>query len=264
MHPQDHFSAVSSQYAASRPTYPQSLYQWLAAVAPARERVWDCACGSGQASHDLVQYFSEVVATDLSAQQLGEAAAHPRIEYRVATAESSGLPAASFDLVTVAQALHWFQHERFYAEVRRVLRPGGVLAAWCYGKGTIDYAPVDAEFQDFYHNVVGPYWQPERQLVEAGYRSLPFPQQELAVPGLTMDRDWALEALVGYARSWSATTLYIKALGSDPVPKFASRLRAAWGEPGSRHRICWPLGIRAAVPTVSPSGQTPPTGTAHR
>ena len=256
MHPQDHFSAVSSQYAASRPTYPQALYAWLAAVVPARERVWDCACGSGQAAADLVQYFSRVVATDLSAQQLREAVPHPRIDYEVALAESSGLPAASFDLVTVAQALHWFQHERFYAEVRRVLRPGGVLAAWCYGKGAIDHAPVDAVLQDFYHNVVGPYWTPERKLVEAGYRSLPFPQPELAAPQLTMALDWSLAALIGYARSWSATALYIKALGSDPVTDFANRLLAVWGDPAARHRIRWPLSVRATSYGVSQRPET--------
>jgi len=247
---------VSRQYAASRPTYPQALYQWLAAVAPARERAWDCACGSGQATADLAEHFAQVVGTDLSALQLGEAPPHQRIEYHVALAESSGLPAASFDLVTVAQALHWFQHQRFYAEVGRVLRPGGVLAVWCYGKGTVDCAPVNAVFQDFYHKVVGPYWPPERKLVEEGYRSLPFPHPELAVPELTMELDWSLEALIGYARSWSATALYIKALGSDPVPDLSTRLLAAWGDSAVRHRIRWPLGIRAATYGVSQRPET--------
>jgi ubiquinone/menaquinone biosynthesis C-methylase UbiE len=252
VHPQDHFSSVSHQYATSRPTYPHALFQWLATVAPAHERAWDCACGSGQASGDLAERFSHVVATDLSAQQLAEAPRHPRVEYHVAVAESSGLPAASFDLVTVAQALHWFEHERFYAEVRRVLRPGGVLAAWCYGKGVVDHPAVDAVLQDFYHEVVGPYWKPERKLVEEGYRSLPFPQPELAVPDLSMALDWSLEALIGYTRSWSATALYIKTLGSDPVPALAGRLRAVWGDPAVlRHRIRWPLSIRASSYGVS-------------
>jgi ubiquinone/menaquinone biosynthesis C-methylase UbiE len=149
MHPQDHFSTISSQYAASRPRYPRALYEWLARIAPGRDRAWDCACGNGQAASDLAGYFSQVVATDLSAEQLREAAPHPRIEYREAVAEASGLPAGSFDVVTVAQALHWFERDRFYQEVRRVLRPSGVLAAWCYGAGSIAVDQADLVFRDF-------------------------------------------------------------------------------------------------------------------
>ena len=166
--PADHFSVVASQYAAFRPRYPAALYQWLAATAARRERVWDCACGSGQASVDLAAYFREVINTDLSAEQLAQAPAHQRIGYRVALAEQSGLDDASCDLVTVAQALHWFDLPHFYAEARRALRPDGLLAVWCYGIATIPEHSGDALFQDFYHNVVGPYWQPERRLVEAG------------------------------------------------------------------------------------------------
>ena len=248
MHPQDHFSTISSQYAASRPRYPRALYEWLAQIAPGRERAWDCACGNGQAASDLAGYFSQVVATDLSAEQLHEAIPHPRIEYRAAVAESSGLPAGSFDVVTVAQALHWFERDRFYQEVRRVLRPGGVFAAWCYGAGSIAVDQADSVFQDFYHNVVGPYWQPERKLVEDGYRTLTFPQPEVTAPKLKMELNWTLEHLIGYVRSWSATALYIQSRGSDPVPDLYSGLLQSWGDPGSRQMVRWPLSIRAAVP----------------
>jgi SAM-dependent methyltransferase len=248
MHPQDHFSKLSRQYAASRPRYPRALYEWLVQIAPGRERAWDCACGNGQAASDLASYFLQVIATDLSAEQLREATPHPRIEYRVAVAESSGLPVGSVDVVTVAQALHWFELNRFYQEVRRVLRPGGVLAAWCYGAGSIAADRADAVFQDFYHSVVGPYWQPERKLVEDGYRTLPFPQPELTAPILTMELNWTLEQLIGYVRSWSATALYAQSRGSDPVPELYSGLLRSWGDPRSRQRICWPLSVRAAVP----------------
>ena len=238
---------MSSQYAASRPRYPKALYQWLTGVVPARDLAWDCACGNGQAAVDLAEYFSRVIATDLSAQQLHEAMLHPRVEYRVAIAESSELPTASLDLVTVAQALHWFHGKRFYEEVRRVLRPGGVFAAWCYGTGTIGMEPLDAVFQDFYNNVVGPYWQPERRLVEDGYRSLPFLQPELAVPGMKMELDWSLDALMGYVRSWSATALYIKARGHDPVPGLYDSLRDGWGDAYLPRTIRWPLSVRASI-----------------
>ncbi|HEX9138988.1 MAG TPA: class I SAM-dependent methyltransferase, partial [Steroidobacteraceae bacterium] len=182
MHPQDHFSACATQYADFRPRYPQALYHWLAVTAPAHSRAWDCACGSGQASADLARYFDEVIATDLSAAQLRQAKPDLRISYRVAVAEDSGLPAAHFDLVCVAQALHWFDCERFYAEARRVLRPNGLLAVWCYGVCSLDYERGDADLQTFYRDVVGPYWPPERRYVESAYQTLPFPTPELAAP----------------------------------------------------------------------------------
>ena len=130
MVPQDLFSECANLYPIFRPCYPQALFQWLAVTTPRHERAWDCACGNGQASVDLAEYFQEVIGTDLSGEQLQHAAPHNRVTYRVAVAESSGLPSAQFDLVTVAQALHWFDLKRFYAEVRRVLRPDGVLAVW--------------------------------------------------------------------------------------------------------------------------------------
>jgi len=204
---QDHFSRCASQYAAFRPRYPQTLYQWLAAIAPTRKRVWDCACGNGQASVDLVEHFQEVIGTDLSAEQLAHAAPHDRVAYRVAIAEDSKLPNAEFDLVTVAQALHWFDLDRFYAEVRRVLRPDGVLAVWCYGASEIPEACGNALLQHFYQEVIGPYWQPERRLVETGYRTMPFPVPELTAPDFSMVLDWSLNDLLGYMGSWSATAV---------------------------------------------------------
>jgi SAM-dependent methyltransferase len=246
MAPQDHFSGCASQYAAFRPRYPQALYQWLATTAPTRERVWDCACGNGQASADLAEHFKEVIATDLSAEQVAHAAPHDRVAYRVAVAEASGLPSAEFDLVTVAQALHWFDLNRFYAEVRRVLRPDGVLAVWCYGECDIPAAFGAAHLQHFYQQVIGPYWQPERHLVETGYRTMRFPAPELAVPDVTMIFDWSLNDLMGYVSSWSATARYIKERGTDPVPALQSAMAPHWGDPSVRRTLRWPLSVRAA------------------
>ena len=246
--PPDHFSAVASQYAAFRPRYPAALYQWLATTMPRRERVWDCACGSGQASVDLAALFNEVIGTDLSAEQLAQAQVHERIRYRVALAERSGLPDASCDLVTVAQALHWFDLPRFYAEVRRVLRPDGLLAVWCYGIAAIAPERGDVLFQDFYLNVVGSYWQPERRLVETGYCTLVFPSPEIAAPEFTMRLDWSLDELLGYASSWSATARYVKARGTDPVPNLRAAMLPYWGDPHLRCAVSWPLSMRAAFP----------------
>lgn len=246
VHPKDHFSAVSGGYAEFRPRYPEALYRWLASESPGAACVWDCACGSGQATVDLAKYFEHVVATDLSAQQLAAARAHPRIEYRVALAEDSQLASGSIDLVTVAQALHWFNCERFYAEAQRVLRPNGMLAVWSYAVCTLASAGADALVHDFYSGTVGPYWPPERTHVEDGYRSLPFPQPELAVPEFKIELSWSLDQFVGYLGSWSATSRYIKAKGTDPLPALRSALEPHWDTADGKLPVRWPLKIRAA------------------
>lgn len=246
MSPQDHFSSCSGQYAAFRPRYPAALFAWLSSVCHAHERVWDCACGNGQASVDLAEHFQEIVATDLSAEQIAHAQAHPRVRYQLGMAEASGLPDASVDLVTVAQALHWFDLDRFYQEARRVARAGAVLAVWCYGVCEIPADRGNDELQHFYSNVVGPYWMPERHLVESGYRTVQFPAPELPTPQLAMQLDWSLEQLLGYVSSWSASARYLKERGEDPVNRLRSALQPHWGAATNRHTVRWPLGVRAA------------------
>lgn len=241
----DHFAKIAQTYADFRPHYPAELYDWLAAQCTSRERVWDCGAGSGQASRSLVAYFSQVEATDASASQIAQAIAHPNIRFRVARAEDSGLLAASVDLVAIAQALHWFDLEKFYAEVRRVLRPGGVVAAWSYGMVQLSNEALDTIFQDFYRNVIGPYWPPERRHVENGYRELVFPFQSIAAPALTIRVDWTMHQLVGYVSSWSAAARYQSATGRDSSAELAMRLRPAWGEPEKKWQVSWPLAILA-------------------
>ena len=163
---QDHFYAVAANYAQYRPRYPRELFDYLRGMAPRASRVWDCACGSGQATLELAERFAAVTATDASAEQIAEAPPHPRVTYRVAPAEASGLPDHSADLVTVAQAVHWFDLDRFYAEVRRVLAAGGIIAVWSYGAHQLGDEAIDQLAGDFYHHVVGPYWPPERRFVE--------------------------------------------------------------------------------------------------
>jgi ubiquinone/menaquinone biosynthesis C-methylase UbiE len=241
----DHFSSLSSAYADFRPTYPPALFDWLADEAPGRSLAWDCACGSGQASVDLAARFDRVVATDASAAQIGGATPHDQIEYRQAPADASGLPDASVDLVTVAQALHWFNLPAFYAEARRVLKPGGVLAVWSYGVQTVEGEQVNALVQHFYREVVGPYWPPERKLVEEGYRTLDLPFAEFAAPPLAMTVRWPLDRLLGYFASWSATGRYIKARGENPLTDLAEALAPIWGDAEANRQITWPLAVRA-------------------
>jgi SAM-dependent methyltransferase len=240
----DHFSGVAGAYAEHRPRYPDRLFAWLAGLARGRELAWDCATGSGQAAVALANHFDRVIATDASGAQIVAAVAHPRVEYRICPAESSGLASDSADLVTVGQALHWFDRPAFYAEARRVLRPDGVLAAWTYGLSSLGDAGADAALHRFYSETVGPYWPPERALVDAGYRTIEFPFDEIEPPEIAMEAEWPLAAFLGYVGTWSAVTRFRVARGVDPVAEISRELRPFWGDPVAPRRIRWPLAIR--------------------
>ena len=239
----DHFSAHASAYARYRPRYPEALFAYLAALCPAHDLAWDCATGNGQAAHSLAEYFAHVVATDASADQIANAAPHARVAYQVAPAAQSPLAPHTADLVTVAQALHWLDLDAFYPEVRRVLKPGGVLAVWTYSLIQINPA-VDALIERLYHDIVGAYWPPERRHVEDGYRSLPFPFEALEPPAFTMSLLWTLDDLLGYLGTWSATTRYIKTHAANPVEEIAQDLTQAWGDPAAVKPARWTLPLR--------------------
>jgi len=241
----DHFTPVAAQYAQSRPTYPDALFDWLLGISPGRALCWAVGAGNGQASVALAQRFEHVRATDLSAAQIAEAAPHERIAYAAAPADESGLPDGSADLVTVAQALHWFDLDPFYAEVKRVLKPGGVFAAWSYGVLHVEGDAADALLQHFYWNVVGPHWPAERRHVENGYAQLAFPFHAIEAPPLAITLHWTLDELLGYVRSWSATSRMQRATGSDPVSALESQLAPAWGARDARRLISWPIAMRA-------------------
>ncbi|HEX4343737.1 MAG TPA: class I SAM-dependent methyltransferase [Verrucomicrobiae bacterium] len=240
----DHFSNVANRYADFRPHYPAALFDYLATLVPRDSTVWDCACGNGQASADLAARFAKVIATDASKEQVSSATAQANIEYRVAPAEASGLADHSVALVTVAQALHWFNFDKFYAEVNRVLAPGGVIAVWSYGINLVENTAVNDLVQDFYANTVGPYWPPERKLVEEGYRTIPFPFTEIAPPAFRMESHWTLEQLLGYFSTWSATSRYVKANGKNPIEPLAASLAPVWGDPTKTRPVVWPLVVR--------------------
>lgn len=239
----DYFSLQAADYAQYRPLYPGAMYEYLAQITPARNLAWDCATGNGQVAVGLAAHFAQVVATDASASQIESAIAHPRIEYRVEAAEATRISDGSVDLMSVGQALHWLDLDRFYTEVKRVVKPGGIVAAWCYGGSTLGPG-IDEVFRRYYRDIVGPYWPPERELIERGYRTVPFPFGELAPPGFTMEAQWNMMELLGYLGTWSATQLYIKSSGSDPRELIAGDLRRAWGSPETKRRIQWPLHLR--------------------
>ena len=240
----DHFSRIAPAYASCRPVYPDELFAYLATLPVQHELAWDCGAGSGQATLPLTQAFRRVLATDISAAMLASAPRHPRIEYRVAPADQSGLDAASVDLITVAQALHWMDTEPFFAEADRVLKPGGVLAVWSYGVQELGDTSLDGVLGRFYRDVVGPYWPAERRHVETGYRLLPFPYEEIDSPGFAMEAQWTLSELLGYVGTWSATQRFREALGHDPVPDLGEELAHPWGSPAGVRTVRWPLSLR--------------------
>ena len=226
----DYFSQSAALYAAYRPRYPESLFTWLAGQVPHRTRAWDCGTGNGQAAEALAPHFDEVLATDPSESQLRHAARVERVHYAAMTAEQSALSAGSVQLITVAQALHWFKLGPFYAEVERVLTPGGILAVWTYGLLSIEPA-IDDQIRTFYTAKVGAYWPAERALVDAGYRQIDFPFHEVMPPNFEMTTNWTLFQLSGYLESWSAVSRYKKAQGESPVGRFISSIQPLWGPP---------------------------------
>lgn len=239
----DHFSGHAADYTRYRPGYPRPLFAWLAGQVPGRTLAWDCATGNGQAAVGLAEFFATVIATDASAAQVAAATPHPQVRYAVAPAEASGIASHSVDLLTVGQALHWFDFPAFYAEAARVLKPGGVLGVWSYGLMQVSPA-VDAAVWRLYEPILGPYWPEERRYVEEQYRTLPFPCQEIASPRFAMEARWTLEQLMGYLGTWSAVRRYCNELGSDPLALIADELRAAWCDAGMQRQVVWPLSMR--------------------
>lgn len=236
----DHFSRQSAAYSRYRPGYPPELIGHVAGLAPARTLAVDCATGSGQAAIALASHFERVLAVDGSVSQLANAAVHPAVQYVAALAEQLPLRERCAALVCAAQAIHWFDFRRFFVECRRVLMPGGVVAAWTYAKFRAG-DELDRVVLDFYERVVGPWWPPERRYVEAGYRTLPFPLDEFAVPQYSMTTDWDLDQAMGYFASWSAVQRCRDATRTDPLPALRAALEPHWT---GRRRLDWLLHLR--------------------
>jgi SAM-dependent methyltransferase len=241
----DHFSRQAADYAIFRPGYPRELFDYLGSIAPGRQLAWDCGTGNGQAAVGLASVFDRVIATDASEKQISNAEPHERVEYRVAPAENADIPSGMVDLIMVAQALHWFDLDRFYDEARRVLRPGGILAASAYNLLRIEPA-IEEVVKRYYYEVVGPFWPPERKLVEQ-FANLPFPFQTIDPPKFDMTASWDLDHLIGYLGTWSSTQRFVAAKGSDPLKQITDDLRIAWGNRRQMRKIVWPLILRIGV-----------------
>jgi SAM-dependent methyltransferase len=239
----DHFSGRAAEYARYRPDYPAALFEFLAGLAPDRRLAWDCATGNGQAALGLARHFEAVVATDASVRQIREAARWAGVHFAVAAAEESPVSNASVGLVTVAQALHWFDRARFWEEARRVLVNGGVIAVWSY-HGFHVTPEVEAVIHRYYKEIVGPYWPPGRGIVEQGYGALEFPFAEETPPAFLLEKHWDFAALLGYLGTWSASQRFQEAKGSDPARLIREDLAKAWGPPERIRPFRWDLDLR--------------------
>jgi ubiquinone/menaquinone biosynthesis C-methylase UbiE len=240
---EDHFSKHSQQYAQYRPHYPDEIYAYLASIAPGRSLAWDCGTGNGQAARGLAKHFDRIHATDASAEQIALAYPHDKVEYHVEPAEHVSLQDASVDLVTVAVAIHWFPFDEFYREVKRVLKPDGVLAAWTYSFPEIS-SQVDPLIDQYYYEILAGYWPERIHYLEERYETIPFPFEEIASPPFVMEASWNLDQFAGFLDSWSAAQRYKAQKGHHPLEALWHKLVPAWGDEKELRRIRWPLHFR--------------------
>jgi len=251
------FSKQADKYGQFRPTYPRELFEYLASIAPGRQLAWDCATGNGQAAVKLGEFFEQVVGTDLNENQIAHAEPHAHVSYRLVPAEESGLTNQSVDLITVAQAYHWFKQDLFTTEAKRVLKPGGVIAVWCYSLARTT-PEIDPILRHFCYELLKDYWEKERGYIDDFYRGIYFPFQELKTPTFHIHVDWTLEHVLGYLGTWSALQTYLKANPNTANPlqtTYKEQLKAVWpkgdthGASGSQNgeptvRLNWELGLR--------------------
>ena len=247
---QDHFSRQAEIYLKARPTYPDELFTYLANLAPAKDVCWDCATGNGQAAISIAQHFKKVIATDGSKQQIDQAMARPNIEYRVATAEQSGLADHSVDLITVATAAHWFNHDAFYTEAQRVAKPNAILAVWAYSEANIT-SEIDTLMEWFMYDLLHDYWPEGRWYVRNSYNNLPFPFEPMVTPTFSCQMNWGMPHWLDYIKSWSSYNKYVVVHSADPLVFLLPKLTALWAKDEIK-QINWKLHLKCARLNLTP------------
>ncbi len=223
----DNFSARSNAYAKFRPVYPDAVYRFLLPFVADKDVAWDCGTGNGQVARELAKHFQVVHATDISAKQIENAVAATNIYYKVEAAEQTSFPNHSFDLITIAQAIHWFDFDKFYSEVKRVLKPDGIIAVIGYGLPSINN-DVDKTIDHFYNNITGSYWDKERNYIDENYLTIPFPFDEIATPQFFIETEWNINELIGFLGTWSAVQHYIRANNQNPIELITEELNRVW------------------------------------
>lgn len=240
----ENFTSGSDLYARYRPVYPKEVFEFLYSKIPGNDSAWDCGTGNGQVAAVLAQHFRKVSGTDISKEQIAEVAAAPNIEYSVQPAEHTSFPDNYFDLITVAQAIHWFDFRKFYKEVQRCIRNQGIFAAMGYGLVSAG-GEADEVIGYFYRTTLGTYWDKERKYIDEHYQTIPFPFEEITAPPFIHEVYWTLAELAGFFRTWSAVKHYIKINNEDPVESLILRLEKVWGDSAER-RMSFPLLLRVA------------------
>jgi ubiquinone/menaquinone biosynthesis C-methylase UbiE len=240
------FSSGSEQYAKHRPQYPAELFSFLNEISDEHDRAWDCATGNGQAAVSCAQYFSRVEATDVSAEQIRHSIVHPKVNYSVGPAEHTTFADQTFDLITVATAIHWFDQEQFFREVERVLKPKGILAVWGYGFFRIE-PEIDNTIARVLFERIDRFWAEGNRQLMTGYRDLVLPFEEVRnPPAFAMQVEWTLGQLLAYLRTWSAVKRYSAELGNDPVTELETKLKTLWHEPDKPKLTQMPLFLKAS------------------
>ena len=227
----DLFSSHSPDYSRYRPSYPKELFSFLRKLCQNQDRAWDCGTGNGQVAGELSNFFEQVYATDISINQLSQAIQKENIHYFKQPAEKTSFSDGSFDLITVGQAVHWFDFDKFYTQVKRVLKKDAVIALFGYSLFRSD-PETNEIIQNFYHNIIGPYWSPERRFLEERYQTIPFPFKEIEAPDFEMKQQWSFERLTGYLNTWSAVKSYEHEKGGNPVELIKNDLFKSFGEVG--------------------------------
>jgi len=240
---EDHFSELASTYSKYRPGYPSELFKYFAGCCKDHQQAWDCGTGNGQAARSLAEYFDNVHATDASKDQLEQAIQHPKIIYENESAEKVSLADKSTDLVTVAAAVHWFNFDQFYSEVKRVLKPGGIIAVWGYHLFNIT-PEIDKLLVKYYREILNDYWPEQFHYVDTCYSDLPFPFKEITPPKFEMITEWNLDQVAGFLSSWSGTKIYQQKVGHHPLKEIWDELLLAWGDEKLKRKNNWPLYMR--------------------
>ena len=238
----DNFSKQSDLYSQFRPGYPRQLYNYLLPLVPDKKTAWDCGTGNGQVAVKLSQYFNEVYATDLSSVQIANAVTKKNIFYAVENAEETLFTDNKFDLITIAQAIHWFDFKNFYHEAERTLKPGGIIAVIGYDVFRIN-EEINSMIDEFYRKTTGPYWDEERKYVDDHYTTIPFPFKEIETPQFSINYNWEFDQVIGFLNTWSAVQHYIRKNNENPVEKFSEQLRKVWGSVLER-KVSFPVFMR--------------------
>lgn len=243
----DLFSDHASEYKQFRPTYPEPLFNYLATLVKSHDAAWDCGTGNGQGAHGLAAFFSQVFATDASAAQIDQAEQADNIIFSVATAEASGLDSQSVSLVTVFQAAHWFDFEKFYREVNRVLTPEGCLALIGYNTAMTGIDKVDETYKAFCFDYLCEKncWAPERAILNDNYQTIEFPFDEITAPQFFVEMHWNYYDYLSYLNTWSSVKTHIKLYNTNPVDDFViPKIGEHWHNKDEKRVVKFPLVMR--------------------